>query len=503
MANSALTPVHRFSIIGSFHNKRPSGSQCIFHQVDEFKHQPLDYLVDSIRLVEVLPSTECILHARSPNLAPLECPGDILQCRIRHVRLSNYTRPNGALRRDSEHMCLMRYFYEPRRKQSYRCLSYAWGSPGQTQSVLINGKPFNIRLNLWIFLNTVRQRKAKIERENRGISDNAAEAEDLFWIDALCIDQSSVEEKNHQVRQMSKIYSNAKQVIVWLGGETPGANLCFRSMEAIVAKCNVGAEDDIWTETVNMSKMNIVDHQRIDTTLYYSSVEGGGISKSYTGPSIDYEVLPETSQGMCGLGYWERTWVIQEVVLGHDVVIWQGSLTMPWCDFSKVWGCLENKAEHMAGNASASFLSRLKDTSLAPFMQMVEYGKTNRWGPLDKFIEINCNLKCFDVRDRVFSLLSLAKRNTQITANYHLSPLGLFLKMVKARLEDKHDCFCYFSRLLKLLNLCLVFEEPIRPTDISWPTRVEYVEVDEGVPTIFIWATWNRQNLVWDTAKST
>jgi len=39
----------------------------------------------------------------------------------------------------------------------------------------------------------------------------------VFWIDALCIDQNNTKEKNHQVKQMGKIYANAYRVVSWLG----------------------------------------------------------------------------------------------------------------------------------------------------------------------------------------------------------------------------------------------------------------------------------------------
>lgn len=38
-----------------------------------------------------------------------------------------------------------------------------------------------------------------------------------FWIDALCINQLDVDEKNEQVGRMKEIYSNAPSVLIWLG----------------------------------------------------------------------------------------------------------------------------------------------------------------------------------------------------------------------------------------------------------------------------------------------
>lgn len=40
-----------------------------------------------------------------------------------------------------------------------------------------------------------------------------------FWIDALCINQASTEEKGHQVAMMGKIYWSANFVLAWLGPE--------------------------------------------------------------------------------------------------------------------------------------------------------------------------------------------------------------------------------------------------------------------------------------------
>ncbi|KAF2628915.1 hypothetical protein BU25DRAFT_316262, partial [Macroventuria anomochaeta] len=36
-------------------------------------------------------------------------------------------------------------------------------------------------------------------------------------IDTLCIDQSNIQERNRQVAQMGEIFSDATEVIVWLG----------------------------------------------------------------------------------------------------------------------------------------------------------------------------------------------------------------------------------------------------------------------------------------------
>lgn len=60
---------------------------------------------------------------------------------------------------------------------------------------------FRVRQNLWDFLYRARA---------NGITG-------YLWIDAICIDQTRVRERNHQVNVMGDIYLKAECVIVWLG----------------------------------------------------------------------------------------------------------------------------------------------------------------------------------------------------------------------------------------------------------------------------------------------
>ncbi|CAO2652387.1 Nn.00g006700.m01.CDS01, partial [Neocucurbitaria sp. VM-36] len=43
----------------------------------------------------------------------------------------------------------------------------------------------------------------------------------LLWIDAICINQSDIYERNQQVERMAPIYSCAQNVVIWLGPASP------------------------------------------------------------------------------------------------------------------------------------------------------------------------------------------------------------------------------------------------------------------------------------------
>ncbi|KAH8745391.1 heterokaryon incompatibility protein-domain-containing protein, partial [Hyaloscypha finlandica] len=98
---------------------------------------------------------------------------------------------------------------------SYTALSYTWGDASNPMGIVLDGKPFKVRKNLWQFLQKMRQQGSL----------------ELFWIDAICIDQENVQERNHQVSLMKDIYSKASQVAFWLGPASANSNLAIEMIK--------------------------------------------------------------------------------------------------------------------------------------------------------------------------------------------------------------------------------------------------------------------------------
>jgi hypothetical protein len=110
----------------------------------------------------------------------------------------------------------------------YKALSYTWGSPFLSEKALLpTGQPFLSDEDL-------REREVDWISQHHRISCNEAVAyislnlfellgqlssmaEGFLWIDRLCIDQGNKVEKSVQVKLMSKIYSQATSVVIWLG----------------------------------------------------------------------------------------------------------------------------------------------------------------------------------------------------------------------------------------------------------------------------------------------
>jgi Heterokaryon incompatibility protein (HET) len=88
----------------------------------------------------------------------------------------------------------------------YAALSYVWGAPGATMSIVCNGIRIVITVNLGAALQRVRH------------SDRPR----ILWADAICIDQTNTHERGYHVGFMGKIYEHAKTVLVYLGPDLDG-----------------------------------------------------------------------------------------------------------------------------------------------------------------------------------------------------------------------------------------------------------------------------------------
>jgi hypothetical protein len=148
------------------------------HDSHTYKHKKLAH-TDSIRLLELLPGPK----------------GSPLVCNIFQVRKAA----------------------EP----EYEALSYAWGDPVFSHPVQekSSGKVLHVTTNLQQALQAIRY-----EHATR-----------TLWIDAICINQSDLTEKGHQVALMGRIFHDARTVVVWLGCQKCAPTRAVRVLEDFVA----------------------------------------------------------------------------------------------------------------------------------------------------------------------------------------------------------------------------------------------------------------------------
>lgn len=110
----------------------------------------------------------------------------------------------------------------------FTALSYVRGDEASSKTILLDGQPLTIRENLWTIL---------AERQSRAHGKRAPgkrkAAKRLMWIDALCIAQSRVRERNHQITLMGQIYAKAQGLLVWLDSGVGSCAQAIRDLSVL------------------------------------------------------------------------------------------------------------------------------------------------------------------------------------------------------------------------------------------------------------------------------
>jgi len=163
----------------------------------------------------------------------------------------------------------------------YSALSYCWGSMSLLKSVHVNGHLFELGLNCEAAIRMLRQRDMDVS----------------VWIDSICINQNSIEDRNTQVRQMRRKYQDARDVVVWLGE----------------AEADSGEAVKILEQISKMGRYNTAQSSKtIGTDLQWAAVR-------------KFFKIP----------WFERVWIVQEVALAKAISIHIGPYTIEWSTFVK------------------------------------------------------------------------------------------------------------------------------------------------------------------------
>ncbi|KAL8990463.1 MAG: hypothetical protein Q9169_008115, partial [Polycauliona sp. 2 TL-2023] len=121
-------------------------------------------------------------------------------------------------------------------KPKYYALSYTWGGQDLSCTIQCGGKILRTTPNCLAAM-----------RQLRGES-----AIQLYWIDSICIDQTSLSERSEQVALMCEIYRDADVVIAWLGESDPATE---RALECLKSLVDIGP-------------MNPLDEDAIQRAIY-------------------------------------------------------------------------------------------------------------------------------------------------------------------------------------------------------------------------------------------
>ncbi|KAF2468420.1 uncharacterized protein BDR25DRAFT_304884 [Lindgomyces ingoldianus] len=286
----------------------------------------------------------------------------------------------------------------------YIAISYAWGDASDTRRVILESVSIPVAASLHGALEALREKRETV----------------LVWVDALCIDQQNRDERTQQVQMMTRIYSKADSVAIWLGPEADDSNLAAALLEEVAS--------------------------RADSVKDVKSLISAGVGKP------DFAAVVSLFER----DYWRRLWVVQEVFNAKDIVVYCGSTKLPWDVFRLAshvfWRHKDDLGYYFPGGNNQK-VSQNQST----YSQVLVYQGPGSFPDLNSLIGFGeesllevmraCRRKLSsDPRDKVFGILGVLPQEirSEFAVDYTLSVKDVYINVVDYILSttDSLDIIC-------------------------------------------------------------
>lgn len=136
----------------------------------------------------------------------------------------------------------------------------------------------------------------------------------MLWVDAICINQQDISEKERQISIMHQIYDQAERVIVWLGPAGDAGELGMTFAETLYSWVDNRRQ---WIE----DELHFKQFLELDGTL-------SGIYRELLVPAL-FASWTALFHILCRR-WWSRAWILQELLVARDVTVFCGSSNIPW-----------------------------------------------------------------------------------------------------------------------------------------------------------------------------
>ena len=318
----------------------------------------------------------------------------------------------------------------------YVALSYCWGDARITRVIIVNGRSLDVTVNLEAALRQL--------RDSHCIKQGFK-----IWADAICIDQSNLEERGQQVGRMRDIYSLARHVVIWLGVDANDSYLAMTAVKHLSARMSM-------ENPLNglYRKSRSIDARPL--FVIWSTYKNSMRKAVYRAL---YHLLTRP--------YWRRLWILQEVALGGRASpVLCGSRCVLWDDIYNAscfleleenrfgrdiiqsvkpriltawsWEFARDRLPYNGGLVNSSEFLWKYLLSLTIIQQDEHYSNTD--SPLDatKVFDLSLGAQVTDQKDRVYGILGMANVSSfvNIKPNYHLSLRQVYFDFSKALLAQ-------------------------------------------------------------------
>jgi Heterokaryon incompatibility protein (HET) len=266
---------------------------------------------------------------------------------------------------------------------AYDAISYVWGNPKHNVTITCDGRPFEVTFNLYWAL--VRIRSVSHPK--------------ILWADAICINQSDLQERSSEVTFMGSLYSNASKVYICMGDAVDGKEFQVQTV----------INDAKALDSGNQSLLSLPSHHplRNDSRWYALGT------------------LTEKP-------WFRRAWVIQEAALAQEPIVLYGRAEFGYRDLVDILRWLN----------PSPWAIRFGLSSLFIHLDWADW-RTNSHSPAYAFVDLLSHaalLSCADPRDKVYAFLGhpLALpliKNHLVKPDYQKSPAQVYLELSKALIQ--------------------------------------------------------------------
>ncbi|KIN02564.1 hypothetical protein OIDMADRAFT_160053 [Oidiodendron maius Zn] len=250
--------------------------------MSQFEYRTLTPHQKRVRLVHVLPENQSSSLSASANWNQCDPhpfdPKTLVSCTISHVSLDD--------------------------KPTYTALSYSWGDPSLTSPIIVDGSLIRVTRNLESALRHLRLPDQTI----------------LLWVDALCINQENNLEKSEQLEQMLPIYSQALAVVAWLGPSTANIDLAMEWIDNFgsqASKLGIGTKPDLHLRHIlkafETDKGHGIYNEQLRAFIH-------DLKEQFSTANPRHAILISALSEIFKRPYWDRVWVVQELVSASDAV---------------------------------------------------------------------------------------------------------------------------------------------------------------------------------------
>ncbi|KAL9566274.1 hypothetical protein ACKAV7_009633 [Fusarium commune] len=333
--------------------------------------------------------------------------------------------------------------------QGYTALSYVWGDQRNPHEIFIDGKPFHVGENLYMALLRLRQPVTILgtgatapeefhDQRLNVIQQHMLSESRFLWVDAICINQNDVAEREAQVKLMARIYQQADHVHGDLGRKemTGGFELVHLLQKIMRAgsRCEsqLSASEESYQEEGNTkpdARINIMSALESEFGNYQAGKTGNIRDVRLPSPSAkvleeqgipreDDEVWAHWRQFLSST-YFQRLWIVQEASLASSITLWYSNVSI---ELEMVGQCLQYFLEYSTNSTlySVSKDDYRSSISTSPAIWAVmglieqrrqmhgENGRLIKQVPLIHMLDLARRTKATDLRDKIFGLLGMA-----------------------------------------------------------------------------------------------